>query len=248
MNQAKGFTLGHGIVVSLLLHACFALPFLVWMTDMPRKYRPNSNRLNFEVFGMLSNRQMEAQQKRIEGPRTSGPPVPKNGIQETKPKTALMEIAHSEPRPLQSESLADIQDAVRLPQASLEQFDVSHTSGTAARPGGDVEQQQQTISARNDINDRIAAYVAQLSRRLQANVVYPQEVKRKKIKGVSLITFVIMESGEIRPNTLAVKKSSGDATLDASALRVAARSAPFQQPPRELSVSIEIAFEVDQER
>jgi protein TonB len=245
MNQLKNFTLGHGMVVSLLLHACFVLPFLAWMTHTPRTYRPSSNRLNFEVIGVLSDRQMEAQHKRIFAPRTSAPPAPKNETQETKPETAPKEIAHFKTQPLQSESLADTLDAVRLPQASMEQFNVSHASGTAARAGGNVEQQPQAIAVHNDINDRIAAYVAQLSRRLQANVVYPEEAKRKKIKGVSLISFVIMDSGEIRPNTLAVKKSSGNATLDASALRVAANSAPFQKPPRELSVTIAIAFEVD---
>ena len=95
------------------------------------------------------------------------------------------------------------------------------------------------------MNDRIAAYMAQLTKLLQSNLIYPQDAKKKKVEGTSLVSFVITESGGIQPNTLVVKRSSGSAALDASALRTVAGSAPFQKPPKELNVSIELEFEVD---
>jgi protein TonB len=95
------------------------------------------------------------------------------------------------------------------------------------------------------MNDRIAAYMVQLTKRLQSNLIYPQEAKKKKIEGTSEVSFVITESGDVRQNTLAVKRSSGNAALDAAAMHTVVSSSPFLKPPRELSVSVELAFEVD---
>lgn len=66
MNRVKRFTLTHGVAVSLVLHACVALPIVAWVLHTPHRSIRNMNRLNVEIYGMLSNRQIAAQQKRIE--------------------------------------------------------------------------------------------------------------------------------------------------------------------------------------
>jgi len=245
MDRAKKFTLMDGVGVSLLLHACVALPIILWMVHTPHQYRHITNRLNVEVFGMLANRQTAAQQKRVESVKPSESAAPKHEMPDAKLEPIHKEIASTAPSLQQSEPLTNETNAVRLPQTASTQSDSSRSSGLQSHTGGAVQQQQQTIAVHNDMNDRIAAYMAQLTKRLQTNLIYPQEVKKKKIEGSSRVSFVIMESGEIRSNTLAVKKSSGNANLDAAALRTVASSAPFQKPPREISVSVELAFEVD---
>ena len=67
-------------------------------------------------------------------------------------------------------------------------------------------------------------------------------MRKSGIEGISTITFTIMESGDIRGNSLRVKKSSGYSELDANALKSALASAPFEKPPKELNVSIAVAF------
>jgi protein TonB len=210
----------------------------------PRKQRHSSNRLNVELFGMLANRQTEAQQKRVEA--RPGETTPhKQDKQEVKPETAQKETAHTQAHAVQSENLPDMPDAVRLPELPASLAAVSRSSGMQAHAGGDSQQRQQFTGRRPDAVDVLNAYLAQLAKRLRANLVYPPEAKKKKLEGFPQISFVVTESGEIKPNTLTVKKSSGYALLDASALKTAMASAPFQKPPRELGVSITIAFEID---
>lgn len=193
---------------------------------------------------MLANRQTEAQQKRIEA--RPGETTPhKQDKQEVKPETAQKETAHAQAHAVQSENLPDMPDAVRLPELPASLAAVFPSSGVQGRAGGDSQQRQQFTGRRPDAVDVLNAYLAQLTKRLRANLIYPPEAKKKRIEGVSLISFIVTESGEIKRNTLTVKKSSGYAALDASALKTAVVSAPFQKPPRELGVSIAIAFEID---
>lgn len=244
MNHARGFTLVHGVAASLLLHACLALPFVVLMQHAPRKQGHSSNRLNIELFGMLANRQTEAQQKRVEArPGQTAPR--KQDTQQAKTETAQKETAHTQAHAVPTDNLPDMPDAVRLPELPASLVEPSRSAGGQAHAGGDSQQRQQFISRRNEAADVLNAYLAQLAKRLRANLIYPPEAKKKRLEGFPQISFVVTESGAIKPNTLTVKKSSGYALLDASALKTAAVSAPFQKPPRELGVSIAIAFEID---
>lgn len=239
MNEPRGFTQAHGVVISLFLHVCFALLFVALTMHAPRKRWHASNRLNVEVFGMLANRQTAAQQKRVESrPR-------RQDKQEVKPEITPKETPPAEVHAVQSASPVDTHAAVKLPGIPAAPDTGSPSPGTQGRAGGDFQQRQQFTGGRNDAIDVLNAYLSQLTRRLRANLIYPQEAKKKKLEGVSLISFVVTDSGAIKPNTLTVKKSSGYALLDASALKTAELSAPFQKPPRELSVSIAVDFEMD---
>ena len=64
------------------------------------------------------------------------------------------------------------------------------------------------------------------------------------MEGVSWISFTIMQSGEIREGSLRVHKSSGHAVFDSGAVKSARVSAPFEKPPKELSVNIGVSFDV----
>jgi len=49
-------------------------------------------------------------------------------------------------------------------------------------------------------------------------------------------------SGQIRPESLKVVSSSGQATLDASAMQTIRSSVPFDAPPKEMTIAIAVAF------
>src|SRR5215469_5087682 len=245
MYDVKKFTLAHGVLVSLFLHGCLALPLLVWMMHTPpNRYHASANRLNVELFGMLSNRQATAQQRQIEKTRPGDPIPQKREIVEPKPELAPKQAVYAEPQNAQSETNIDIRDAVHLPLASP-MAENSYGSGSEARPGDVSNQRQQFVGKGNTEADLISSYVAQLTKQVNAHLIYPNEVKRKRLEGISWVSFVVMESGEIKPNTLTIKKSSGYAALDANALKTITATAPFQRPPRELTVSFAIDFEVD---
>jgi protein TonB len=244
MNQAKRFKLGHGVAISLVVHVCIVLPIAIWVLNTTRAPHLSSNRLNVEVLGVIAPRQTAAQQQRIaSAPSKHAEPIQKRN--DTKPAVVHEAPAPIEPHTQQIEPSTNTSEPVRTPQIASTQHEESNESRPRAQAGADAQQPQQTIAAHNDMTDRITVYITQLAKHLQSNLIYPQDAKKKKIEGISLVSFVITESGEIQPNTLVVKRSSGNAALDASALRTVASSAPFQKPPRELNVSIELEFEVD---
>ena len=244
MNRFERLTLAPGVAVSLILHACIVLPIFFWVWNAPHRPVRKMNRLDVEIHKMPSSRQIAAPLKRIE----SAPPTTAESEQklaEAKPEVAPRETPLTMPHIQQIEPSTDTSNVVRLPQTAASPHTES-SAGAARAQVGNVEQQpHQIISAHNDMNDRIAAYMVQLTKRLQSNLIYPQEAKKKKIEGTSEVSFVITESGDVRQNTLAVKRSSGNAALDAAAMHTVVSSSPFLKPPRELSVSVELAFEVD---
>jgi TonB family protein len=52
-----------------------------------------------------------------------------------------------------------------------------------------------------------------------------------------------MPGGQIRPNSVRIASSSGQAKLDEWALRTVASGAPFASPPNEMTATIEVAFD-----
>jgi protein TonB len=248
MNQSRRFKLGYGVTVSLAVHVCILLPLVIWMLNIPRSSHRSSNRLNVEISGILAPRQTAAQQQRRIAsplPKPAEPIQKRNKINRVAVPEASPPIEPHVPQMPPPSNVPNALEPVRAPQIASTQHQESKESKAQTQAGTEAQQPQQTIAAHNNMNDRIAAYMSQLTKQLQSNLIYPQDAKKKRIEGTSLVSFVITESGEIQPNTLAVKRSSGNTTLDASALRTVASSAPFQKPPRELNVSIELEFEVD---
>jgi len=244
MNVAKRFTLAHGVALSLLLHLSLALPLVAWMMHTPHRYRSSSNRLNVEIFGMLSNRQTAAQQRRIEKGRPGEPFPEKSSQRAAKPEIERREVA-TESSTVPGETIIDTPDAVQVPLASSSANDSSSGSGSESRAGGDSGQRQLFIGGRNTEADLITAYVSQLTKQVNAHLIYPNEVKKKGFEGTAWISFIVTASGDLKPNTLTIRKSSGYAALDANALKTITAIAPFQRPPHELTISLGIDFAVD---
>ena len=94
----------------------------------------------------------------------------------------------------------------------------------------------------------LSLYIAKVASRLQSNLVYPERMRREGIEAATTIAFAVTESGQIRRNTLEVRKSSGYREMDDNALRAARESAPFDKPPKEMTLVIAVAFEVERSR
>jgi protein TonB len=116
-------------------------------------------------------------------------------------------------------------------------------SDAAARRGGGKTGSGGTGEA-NPLN----IYIASVANRLQANLVYPEKMRRGGIEAVTSIAFTVTESGQIKRGTLEVRKSSGYREMDDNALRAARESAPFDKPPKEMTLVIAVAFEIQRSR
>ena len=213
----------HWLGVSWLLHCGLILPCVLIGLYTPSCQ--NHGKLVIELFGMVADRQQEARMEKVMPPPRKVPQlIPQM------PKKA-------------SEAHETVAADMPVYEEKIDETPVPDPSPVVAVADEAVERQrQQSIAHENQDADKTREYLARLGKRLQANLVYPKEMRKSGIEGISTITFTIMESGDIRGNSLRVKKSSGYSELDANALKSALVSAPFEKPPKELNVSIAVAF------
>lgn len=213
----------HWLGVSWLLHCGLILPCVLIGLYTPSCQ--NHGKLVIELFGMVADRQQEARMEKVMPPPRKVPQlIPQM------PKKA-------------SEAHETVAADMPVYEEKIDETPVPDPSPVVAVADEAVERQrQQSIAHEKQDADKTREYLARLGKRLQANLVYPKEMRKSGIEGISTITFTIMESGDIRGNSLRVKKSSGYSELDANALKSALASAPFEKPPKELNVSIAVAF------
>ncbi len=255
----------HWLAVSLLLHSSVILPFVFTSLHTPDEKK--HNKLVVDLFGMISNRQMEEKKKGVvvaPQNRRVSPPVtliqikkvaaPQNSSEKHETEKSETEkykttMADS---PIPVETGGDREKPAEPATGPTEAFTVSLPAVSApAIPGsvgGEIEQRQQTIGRGDQIADKIREYLAKLTKRVRDNLIYPEEVRKHGIEGVSTIAFIVTESGIIKDGSLRVRKSSGYASLDSNAMKSALASAPFEKPPKELDVFIGVTFKVEMMR
>lgn len=213
----------HWLGVSWLLHCGLILPCV--LIGLYNPSHQNHSKLVIELFGMVADRQQEARMEKVIPPPRKVPQL----IPQMPSKA--------------SEANETVAADMPVYEEKIDETPVPDPSPVVAVADEAVERQrQQSIAHEKQDADKTREYLARLGKRLQANLVYPKEMRKSGIEGISTITFTIMESGDIRGNSLRVKKSSGYSELDANALKSALASAPFEKPPKELNVSIAVAF------
>ena len=243
MVRLRGNSLYQWLAVSLLVHAVVILPFVFGTLRMPDNNK--QSKLVVELYGMVSNRQTEEkhkaatvvrQPKRVE---RQAPPRPKHD--KPQPKEPERPVKPETPAP--AERPDDKQYAAGQNASATVIYKIA---------GSDVEQKGQSIRYAEREEDRLAAriseYARKMAKRMYSLLVYPAEVRKHGIEGVSTIAFIVTESGAIKEGSLRVAKGSGYPALDSSALKAALASAPFEKPPKEMPISIAISFNVEAAR
>lgn len=218
----------HWLAISLLLHVSLALPFLWTTLHIPDQHR--QEKLGIELYGMISNRQMEEQHK--------GDEVPQQTQKTVQPVNNALNRPINRPTPDKYQAESPVQ--VEKTDDTSNQSQQASVAMPVSSAGAAVEQRQQM----NDYK-AINEYANKVIKRVRANLVYPKEVKENGLTGTTTIAFTITLSGNIKEGTLRVIKSSGYAALDASALRAAQSSAPFEEPPGEQDAAVPVDFDHD---
>jgi len=72
------------------------------------------------------------------------------------------------------------------------------------------------------------------------HIHYPEEAQNRGMEGKVLISFVIMEDGNVKD--LKVLTSSGYALLDKNAMETVKKSAPFPKPPANAELQLPITY------
>jgi protein TonB len=221
------FSLSTAIAFSVALHAFFLLPVLLW------KFKPaevvSNDKLVVELYGMISDRQEQA---RSPGAKMESPVKPPPKVETTKTKVEQTEKKKSVTQNVESSVLIADQSEQKTKQ----------TAEAAPSPSNDSEQQKQQTLNQDKRLDELKKYLAKLKKKVQGNLVYPEEAKQSGFEGTPIVKFTLTESGGIRPGSLVIARSSGYAVLDLNAMKAAQESAPFDRPDREMEVAIGVGF------
>jgi periplasmic protein TonB len=228
------------LAVSLLLHAAVVALFVL-ATGVHAPPHISHHRLHIDLAGMVSDRQV---QERKGG--TSASPAPKAQPREQAKKGPSPEKDKTQEKA--REEKASDTPGVTDEKAGRADTSAPAPAGSGGAPGEGPSQRAQSLAHHDQDTDRTRLYVARLAKRIRANLVYPEEMRKSGVEGISTIAFIITESGTVKANSLRVQKSSGYAALDSNALKSAQISAPFERPHKELTVTIAVAFTIDMMR
>lgn len=225
---ARRFTFLHGLAASLMLHGAVCVPLL--LDVRPAEEEPQS--LVFELDGALSDSQtQETTEQDVKG--------------EAPQENQVAEAARSETEPRQEreqDTQGEIaQDAPTAAARAQQKQDAK--AGVENSTGGEERQKAQTIAKpQKTEEDRVTAYVKQLSKRIQTRLVYPSEARAAGLQGSATVSFTISANGQIVPSSLRIVTGSGQPQLDAGALKTVRAASPFAPPPREMNVAVAVGF------
>lgn len=223
MKRTLTFTIWHGLAASLALHSALALLFVVTGLLPPPDDLPT---LVIELQGVVSDAQAE---ERVAQPL---PDQPQPQLAPPPPQEA--------PPPPEPED-----DAAAKPPEPQPQMAPQPQVTPQARQVQDPDEQQkaQVIRTERDPEaDRLREYVKRLTKKVQANLVYPDEGRQAGLQGNATVSFTLARDGQIKPGTLTIATSSGQPKLDASALATIRACAPFKSPPREMNVAFVVGY------
>jgi len=182
---------------------------------------------------------------RPQPPPTPQPPTPQPPTQVPPPKpdpVAERRLPQGRPTRIPAE-------LEPLPPAAYDIPAESAETARAARPPRTWEPARSAQSSRPPaaVMDR---YLAGLVRRLQRNLRYPPEGRRRRATGTVRLSFSLDERG--RPGAVTVAHSSCHDGLDEAACDCLRRSAPFPPPPRgstlPLTLTVPVTFTLNETR
>jgi protein TonB len=240
MKRTSRFTILHGLAISLALHGALCAPFVVHSLDSPPDDDPPP--LVIELQGAVADSQTEqkelqqikgeAKQEEAETPKAAEAPPPPP-IDEPPPKDIVdheTELAVPPPQPAPQ------------PTTSAETHAKSGSAGARNVTGTEVQQTAQIIKTDPQEIERLREYVKRMTKKVQANLAYPDGAQESDMHGTAMVAFIIQANGQIRADSLKIVESSGQPRLDASALKTIRASAPFDPPPRELPIAIGVTY------
>jgi TonB family protein len=223
-----------GFVMSLALHAACGVPFLMSDWDS-RSDEPEP--LVIELQGIVADTQVEHQTMQA----IKGDAEKRDEKEADKPPQQAVPPQDAPDVPPQE--TVEPEKQVQPPQ----QASSSSSSSTAASEAGDaspntivgkqVQQNAQTIQAKQDENERIRDYVRRLGKKVQSSL--PAEKRRASVT----ISFEIQSDGQVRRGTLKIVQSSGQPALDESASNTVLANSPFTPPPRAITVQMTVDFD-----
>lgn len=235
MKHGLTFTIYHGLAASLAIHAALAAPFVLpnWNTDPDE-----SERLVVEFKGVAATDQVEEKvAQETKGEETQ------DKVEAAKPEPAAPPQEQEKEIPVEKEAERPAPPEEATASAQRPTETKSGEAGTNNVVGVTERQEAQTIRA-DPVTEAelLRNYVKSLSKKVQSNLAYPDNARDAGLKGGAFVSFTILPDGRVRSETLKIATSSGKPKLDAAALKTITASAPFDPPPREMTITVEVVY------
>ncbi|MDR1606926.1 MAG: energy transducer TonB [Deltaproteobacteria bacterium] len=226
-SLALSFAMSTGLHIFLFLGIAMALGISIFgVSNLVRQQET----LNLELLGMLSDQQEIGQEVNEPEPE----PEP---IAEPEPIIAPPAL---EPEPiLENEVYTPAPEYVPPPPPKPLPKPKPKPKSASDKP---------KVAKRLDAptnTDLTRKYLAELSRRLTRNLVYPEEAKMKGMVGQPILAFTITEAGALLGDKVSVVRSSGHEILDRYAIMAIKKTAPFAKPHKLLEMTITLNFKRD---
>ncbi len=235
-----------GLAVSLALHFALALPLVLHKRSLPRE-EPTT--LVIDVVGVVADSQTDEKilqerkgEAKPEGERTEKPaetppdPTPETAQATERPVDVAAEAPPPPPEPTRAPAPAE-ETSPAVTETKV------GPAGVRDGTGGAEQQDARTIKAERDVEtDRLRDYAKQLTKKIQAHLVYPEDARQAGLVGTATVSFTVLPGGQIQAGSLRISVGSGQPKLDASALNTARASVPFDPPPQEMTVGIAVEF------
>ncbi|MDR0816837.1 MAG: TonB family protein [Desulfovibrio sp.] len=213
------------LLLSFLLHTSLLLTLAGGNVLFPLK-PPQEEVLVMDLFGMISNRQVEERHIGAEEAPGQEPEAEQAHAPEPMPKPA----PGQEPKKVPVQK--NVPPVQERPKPILQ----------PRLPGSQEEQIRQTVSKKELEASLMRQYLASLSKAVRGRLRYPVEARAKGYTGVVAVSFVITVDGQMLPGSEAVRIGSGSPVLDNAALKAVRDSEDLLKPPRQMEVVVSINF------
>lgn len=228
--------MSRAVMVSLALHGALALPFFLLQL---KPQRNETDRLLVELFGMIAERQLA---EKAPAPSAQKPPAPR--ATPTPPRPQAPRQAVDKQKIVAPESPVQVTQPDPALAAPPTPPQVNASAGASASMANEP-QKRTTVNVPENDPEALRRYLAKVTKKLQGNLEYPQEVRKSGFEGVPKVKFWITRSGAVRPGSLALLRSCGYALLDANALKAVQASEPFDPPPYEFEMKTDLFFNLN---
>jgi periplasmic protein TonB len=236
MSRKSKFKIWHGLALSLALHSALGLPFVLYaLAELPDE--PPT--LVIELQGAVAENQTE---QKIQQETKGGAEQQK--AEPAKPAEAPTKQA-ADDHPVDDNDASMPPPAPEQPKQTSQPAAEAKSAGAGSNNIAGAEERQIAQTIRTDPEselEQLREYVKLLSKKVQTHLVYPDEGRQAGLHGTATVSFTILPTGQIRPETLKVVASSGQPKLDASALKTIRASISFDPAPREMTVAIAVDF------
>ena len=90
----------------------------------------------------------------------------------------------------------------------------------------------------------LSEYFAYILKIIQDHIVYPKKARREGLTGKALVSFVILENGQVA--NIKLLRSTGYEILDLNLIETIKGVAPFPKPPIKAVLQMQLTYHLEQ--